>query len=348
MSEPLVTIVVVTYSDRHLEDVLQSAVDQTYPNIEVIMLDDAGPGRTYEICDTFATKHPHFRHVRNEVNLHYFRNYQKAFHLGNGPYFMAAADDNLLAPSLIEECVRELEADPTLGSCISEVSVIDDMGKEIEHWDVGALENCTFEQRTSFIQMLITLRKCVGFHGVLRRSMMEKLLPLDEQESLFDLIFMHNSALYRGYKTIDKTLFYRRSSESSTKRLVCQDQVRGLPYDTLLSQLGILCPTLTSIMKFLHGISQSDLPSEVKADYLKLSLELTRKRNEKILPNECLLICNFLMKHLEDIKEKGPRLSQVYFLRSAVRLLSDVIMIMPQFKEPKNVLHVYLQKLARA
>ena len=54
---PLISVIVPVYKvERYLDRCIQSIVDQTYRNLEIILVDDGSPDRCPQICDSFAQK----------------------------------------------------------------------------------------------------------------------------------------------------------------------------------------------------------------------------------------------------------------------------------------------------
>ena len=57
MTEPLISVIVPVYRiERYLGICIESILDQTYQNIELILVDDGSPDRCPEICDLYASK----------------------------------------------------------------------------------------------------------------------------------------------------------------------------------------------------------------------------------------------------------------------------------------------------
>jgi glycosyltransferase involved in cell wall biosynthesis len=108
MSQPLVSIVLPTYKRAHLlAQAMQSVLDQTYANLELIIVDDNSPDNTAEVVSAFND--PRIQYVKNDPNLKLPRALNRGFSLARGDYLTWTSDDNLLAPTAIEKMVARLD-----------------------------------------------------------------------------------------------------------------------------------------------------------------------------------------------------------------------------------------------
>jgi len=105
----LVSIVLPTYARaRLLGHAIRSVLAQTYPNFELIVIDDNSPDDTPEVVRSFGD--PRIRYVRNEENLKLPRGLNKGFALARGDYLTWTSDDNLYAAGAVEKMVAVLGA----------------------------------------------------------------------------------------------------------------------------------------------------------------------------------------------------------------------------------------------
>lgn len=103
----LVSIILPTYKRAYvLSDAINSILNQTYTNIELIIVDDNSPDNTSEIVSAFSDSR--IRYVKNDSNLKLPGALNKGFSLANGDYFTWTSDDNIYAPNAIEKMAEVL------------------------------------------------------------------------------------------------------------------------------------------------------------------------------------------------------------------------------------------------
>lgn len=67
MEQPLISIIVPVYKvEKYLDRCVQSIVDQTYTNLEIILVDDGSPDHCPAMCDTWAEKDSRIRVMHKE------------------------------------------------------------------------------------------------------------------------------------------------------------------------------------------------------------------------------------------------------------------------------------------
>lgn len=67
MKEPLISVLVPIYRiDRYLGICVESLLNQTYKNLEIILVDDGSPDRCPEICDLYASKDERIKVIHKE------------------------------------------------------------------------------------------------------------------------------------------------------------------------------------------------------------------------------------------------------------------------------------------
>ncbi|MED3552007.1 glycosyltransferase family 2 protein [Cytobacillus praedii] len=102
---PLVSILIPTYNRPHyFELALTSALQQTYPNIEILVGDDSSNEDTANLVQTkYLPSHSNITFIRNQRTLGLLDNSLSLFEKANGDYINYLMDDDLFYPEKIEK-----------------------------------------------------------------------------------------------------------------------------------------------------------------------------------------------------------------------------------------------------
>lgn len=126
----LVTIAIPAYKPNFLSSAIESALNQTYRNIEVLVVDDCSPFNIKTIVDSFSDSR--VLYFRNKVNLGKddpANNWNECLRLSKGEYFALLCDDDIYSPNFIEEMLSLAKKYPNTGVFRSRAKLIDGEGK---------------------------------------------------------------------------------------------------------------------------------------------------------------------------------------------------------------------------
>lgn len=102
---PLVSVVIPTYNRLfYLQEAVDSVINQTYSNIEIIICDNASTDKTFEFFMSNVNKK--IIYIRHEKGLFPLDNWNSWTDKANGEYITFLPDDDKLAPTFIEKCVK--------------------------------------------------------------------------------------------------------------------------------------------------------------------------------------------------------------------------------------------------
>ncbi len=106
--DELISIIVPVYKvEAYLDQCVQSIVDQTYQNLEIILVDDGSPDACPAMCDAWARKDSRIRVVHKENGgLSDARNAGLA--VAAGDYIGFVDSDDSIAPTMYEELMTHL------------------------------------------------------------------------------------------------------------------------------------------------------------------------------------------------------------------------------------------------
>ncbi|CAN5881213.1 glycosyltransferase family 2 protein [soil metagenome] len=129
MARPLVTIGVSTYNraDGYLQNALESALAQTYPNLEIVVSDNGSSDGTEAYVKSFGDER--IRYFKQAQNIGANANFNFCLDQARGDYFLLLHDDDVLDPDLVESCLNAAADDTRVGVLRSGTRVIDGAGK---------------------------------------------------------------------------------------------------------------------------------------------------------------------------------------------------------------------------
>jgi glycosyltransferase involved in cell wall biosynthesis len=127
---PLVSILVPSYNGAaFLREALDSLVAQTYPNVEIILLDDASSDGTPEIAADYAGK---ISYVRQPSNLGIYDNVNVGIARARGSLIATYHADDIYLPTIVEAQVAYLQAHPEVGAVFCSNIFVDAHGREYD------------------------------------------------------------------------------------------------------------------------------------------------------------------------------------------------------------------------
>ena len=105
----------------YLAEQIESILNQTFSNLEIILADDASTDNTYEILKTYAEKDHRIIVFRREKNAGYNINFSEACSRASGAYIAISDQDDVWELTKIEKQVKKIKEDPdtVLVHCIS-------------------------------------------------------------------------------------------------------------------------------------------------------------------------------------------------------------------------------------
>ena len=107
--QPLVSVIMATYNNANgLESSIDSILNQTYKNIELLVLDDGSRDKTKELLEKKFNQKG-LRIFYNEENKGLTKSLNKLIEFSNGKYIARQDDDDISLPNRIETQVKSLE-----------------------------------------------------------------------------------------------------------------------------------------------------------------------------------------------------------------------------------------------
>ena len=113
----MISVIVPVYNvEEYLEECLESIRNQTYQNIEVILVNDGSTDGSKEICERYCQQDPRFRLINKEnQGLSIARN--RGVKESNGEYIMFVDSDDVVKENIVEVLLSYMKADVDLVEC---------------------------------------------------------------------------------------------------------------------------------------------------------------------------------------------------------------------------------------
>lgn len=130
----MVSIIIPNYNHaQFLSERIESVLNQTYKDFEVIILDDCSTDNSRDVIEHYRNHPKVSMIVYNETNSgSTFKQWQKGFNLANGDYIWIAESDDVASPEFIESMMKGIKCSDNVVLAFSNLDMIDKQGKVIE------------------------------------------------------------------------------------------------------------------------------------------------------------------------------------------------------------------------
>ena len=116
----------------YIADALADLTAQDYPNLTILISDNASTDQASEICRGYAARHAHIQYQRLEHNCGVTDNFRRVREAAEGDYFMWAAGHDRWESNYLSECVELLESHPEAAIAFGSGDWIDANGERMK------------------------------------------------------------------------------------------------------------------------------------------------------------------------------------------------------------------------
>jgi glycosyltransferase involved in cell wall biosynthesis len=228
MKHPKISVIVPNYNHApYLFERLDSILNQTYNDLEILILDDASTDDSFRILRSYYSK-PRVQIVVNGTNSgSAFPQWNLAIHLAKGDYVWIAESDDSADPHFLETLVPLLDQNPSLGVAYCQSRLINRQGGEVgdslnwtsdldpERWKTNFTNNGRDEVR----DYLIYKNTIPNASAVItRRNVIRKVLPVDTSFQLCgDWMHWGKVLLQTDLAYVAEPLNYWRQGSSNSR-----------------------------------------------------------------------------------------------------------------------------------
>lgn len=180
MDKPLVSIITPCYNgERYLDRYFASILHQTYPNLELIFINDGSTDRTEEIAQGYRLplEQRGIQYIcLSQENAGQAAALNRGLKLFTGEYLTWPDADDEMTPDCIEKKVAYLQAHPELDMCICKVAQVKE---DAPHEVVGFFERRFPQENDNLFEDLIFLHNVFYTPGgyMVKASAIDEAIP---------------------------------------------------------------------------------------------------------------------------------------------------------------------------
>ena len=182
--QPLVSICIpVCNAERTVISALHSILNQTYRNMEILIVDNASTDNTLNLLQKLND--PRIKIHRNENNIGQWKNFDRCVELASGEYTAIFHADDLYMPDIVEKQVRTFQDNPAIGAVFTMANLINEKGEvyAAARLPVGLRGKRVYYFPEIFISMLENADFLMCPSCMVRGKLYEELVPFDEERS---------------------------------------------------------------------------------------------------------------------------------------------------------------------
>ena len=158
---PRVSIVLPVYNgSKYIRESLDSIVNQTYKDWELIIVNDCSTDNTLSIVEEYVIKDERIKVINNEENQKLPKSLNIGFRLTKGEYLTWTSDDNMFCEFALQRMVDCLDAKSEYSMVCADYECINSEGK-------------TIDSVTDFDELKLFYRNCVGACFLYRREVLD-------------------------------------------------------------------------------------------------------------------------------------------------------------------------------
>lgn len=206
----LISILMPVYNVApYVEEAVNSILNQTYLNFELIIVDDCSTDLTYEIVEKLAAEDSRIKLYKNQKNLKICKTLNRAWKVAKGSYIARMDGDDISLPNRLEILKRYLDTNPQCDLVGSGMITIDEYGNE--------LSSPSFIKNSSNISKYMKYRSCIAHIWMSRREVYESLDGYRELPYVEDYDFLLRALRY-GYilANVDAYIYKCRIRQGNT------------------------------------------------------------------------------------------------------------------------------------
>lgn len=106
--QPLISIIIPVYNvEKYVGRCIESVINQTYKNLEIVIINDCSTDKSLTICEQYQKEDKRIKLVSNSVNMGLSDTRNVGFEYSTGDFYMFIDSDDFISKIMIENMVKE-------------------------------------------------------------------------------------------------------------------------------------------------------------------------------------------------------------------------------------------------
>ena len=213
----MISIAMTTYNgDKYLREQIDSILVQTIQDFELIVCDDCSTDSTVEILEEYQQNDKRIKVYRNDSNLGFKKNFEKAISLCNGEYIALSDQDDIWMPNHLEILKKAIKDNVLV---CGNAELVDKKGESLgtTFWEQEAFDSVPSSNLGKAMSILLFRGSYQGAAMMIKRNIVKTALPIPEKYTFHDSWLALVACFSGGIACVDiPILKYRRIEESVT------------------------------------------------------------------------------------------------------------------------------------
>ena len=211
----MISIALASYNgEKYIGEQIDSILVQTYQDFELVVCNDCSTDNTWLILEEYVQKDNRIKIVRNDTNLGFKKNFEKAIMLCKGEYVALSDQDDIWTENHLEILLCNIgEKSISGGNAVLVDEIGNPLGKKLNEVD-----KFFFFQEDKFLYRILFIHDPIqGASMLMPKSFVEKCLPIPENVLYHDAWFAACACLDNGISyTFEIINMYRQHGENIT------------------------------------------------------------------------------------------------------------------------------------
>lgn len=266
--------------EKFLQEQLSSILLQSVSVNEIVVCDDGSTDQTIEILKNYQGKFPKlFRIYRNEKNLGYVLNFEKAMSLCSGEIIFLCDQDDVWDKDKVERTVQFFSEHHEVDLVAHNLKLLDASETDTTFWDLKNFdsEKTNLSSEKLLEQILLNGNVFPGMSLAIRKSFLKNNLPLQKVDSIIihDYELVIKALKANKFAILNNALGFYRQHESQS---IGYKEKEKIMHENRSTQFFLLSNDLSRVKRYseIFGLNRQIAHNFQKEIQRKYSLFLNQ------------------------------------------------------------------------